>query len=153
MKDAAMRGLPLVLVVEDEWLLRDSIAAYLRAAEWGTLEASTGEAALSVLKAGNVDVVFTDIQLGGAVTGWDVASTFRTVLPAIPIIYASGHAHRPDLAVTQSLAALLVGLIVAPSRYDPIRNLVAAHRWAALVIDAMLESGAIDATAAEKARA
>ena len=77
MKDAAMRGLPLVLVVEDEWLLRDSIAAYLRAAEWGTLEASTGEAALSVL----VDVVFTDIQLGGAVTGWDVASTFRTVLP------------------------------------------------------------------------
>ena len=50
-------------------------------------------------------------------------------------------------------AALLVGLIQAPSRYDPIRNLVAAHRRAALVIDAMLESGAIDATVAEKARA
>ena len=104
MKDGAMRGFPLVLVVEDEWLVRDSIAAYLRAAEWDTLEASTGEAALSVLKAGTkVDVIFTDIQLGGAITGWDVASAFRTVLPAIPIIYASGHAHRPDLAVTQSL--------------------------------------------------
>ena len=55
--------------------------------------------------------------------------------------------------LTLAEAALLAGLIQAPSRYDPIRNLDAAHRRAALVIDAMLESGAIDATAAEKAKA
>jgi len=50
-------------------------------------------------------------------------------------------------------AALLAGLIQAPSRYDPVRNLDAAHRRAAVVIDAMLAAGAIDATAAEKAKA
>jgi penicillin-binding protein 1A len=49
-------------------------------------------------------------------------------------------------------AAMLAGLIQAPSRYDPIRNLDAAQRRAAVVIDTMLESGAIDARAAEKAK-
>jgi DNA-binding response OmpR family regulator len=38
-----MRGFPVVLIVEDEWLLRDSIAAHLRASQWCTLEARTGE--------------------------------------------------------------------------------------------------------------
>jgi 1A family penicillin-binding protein len=50
-------------------------------------------------------------------------------------------------------AALLAGLIQAPSRYDPVRNLDAAHRRGTLVIDAMLEAGAIDSRAAEKAKA
>jgi len=50
-------------------------------------------------------------------------------------------------------AALLAGLIQAPSRYDPVRNLNAAHRRGTLVIDAMLEVGAIDSRAAEKAKA
>jgi CheY-like chemotaxis protein len=60
-----MGGSPIVLIVEDEWLLRDCIAAHLRAARWRTLEARSGEAAVSVLEAGkHVDIVFTDIQLG-----------------------------------------------------------------------------------------
>ena len=50
-------------------------------------------------------------------------------------------------------AAMLAGLVQAPSRYNPIRNLGAARRRAAVVIDAMLENGAIDAKAAEKAKA
>ena len=48
---------------------------------------------------------------------------------------------------------MLAGLIQAPSRYDPLRNLDAAHRRAGAVIDAMLETGAIDAKAAERAKA
>ena len=55
--------------------------------------------------------------------------------------------------LTLAEAALLAGLIQAPSRYDPIRNLEAAHRRAAAVIDAMVETGAINASAAERAKA
>jgi len=56
-------------------------------------------------------------------------------------------------ALTLAEAALLAGLIQAPSRYDPARNLDAAQRRATAVIDAMLETGAIDAEAAEQAKA
>jgi penicillin-binding protein 1A len=50
-------------------------------------------------------------------------------------------------------AALLAGLIQAPSKYNPVRDMNAAQRRAAEVIDAMLDTGAIDAAAAEKAKA
>ena len=49
-------------------------------------------------------------------------------------------------------SAMLAGLIQAPSKYDPIRNLDAAQQRSAMVIDAMLEAGAIDAKAAAKAK-
>lgn len=55
--------------------------------------------------------------------------------------------------LTLAEAALLAGLIQAPSRYDPSRNLDAARRRAALVLDAMQETGAIDAREAERAKA
>ena len=99
-----MGGSPVVLVVEDDWLLRDWIADHLRAAQLWILEACTGEAAVALLDAGKrVDVVFTDIQLAGAMDGWDVGLRFRKVLPLIPVIYTSGNALRPELAVPKSL--------------------------------------------------
>jgi penicillin-binding protein 1A len=57
----------------------------------------------------------------------------------------------PDLTLAE--AALLAGLIQAPSRYDPVRHLGAAQRRAAFVIDAMAETGAIDAKSARQAKA
>ena len=54
--------------------------------------------------------------------------------------------------LTLSESAMLAGLIQAPSRYDPIRNLDAAHRRAALVLDAMVETGAIDTTSLRQVR-
>jgi len=50
-------------------------------------------------------------------------------------------------------AALLAGLIQAPSKYNPVRDLAAAQRRAATVIDAMAETGVIDAATAEGAKA
>src|SRR5687767_12158218 len=78
-------GAWVVLVVEDEWFLRDSIARHLRAARLDVLEAGTGELALSHLEAGrSIGLVFTDIQLGGRVTGWDVGARYRKAFPEIP---------------------------------------------------------------------
>jgi CheY-like chemotaxis protein len=99
-----MGGSPVVLVVENEWLLRDCIAAHLRAARLRTLEARSGEVAISLLEAGkHIDVVFTDIQLGGRINGWEVGEKFRKVLPQIPIIYTSGTTLRSELAVPKGL--------------------------------------------------
>jgi CheY-like chemotaxis protein len=60
----------LVLVVEDEWLLRDLVVKALRSAGCDVLEAGTAEVAIAYLQAGHcIDVVFTDIQLAGELTG------------------------------------------------------------------------------------
>jgi CheY-like chemotaxis protein len=99
-----MGDTPVILVVEDEWLLLDCIAAHLRAVRWQVLEARTGEAAIALLNAGeHVDVVVTDIELGGSINGWRVGERFRTILPQIAVIYTSGNAWPSAQAVPKSL--------------------------------------------------
>ena len=63
----------IVLVVEDEWLVRSDIVSELSAQGAQVLEASTGEAALNLFETDPVDVLFTDIELGGELNGWDIA--------------------------------------------------------------------------------
>jgi penicillin-binding protein 1A len=58
---------------------------------------------------------------------------------------------RPD-DLTLSEAALLAGLIKAPSRYNPIQNPDVAHLRAAVVLDAMVGHGVIARDAAEEAK-
>jgi penicillin-binding protein 1A len=56
-------------------------------------------------------------------------------------------------ALTLPQAAMLAGMIQSPSRTNPLQNLEGAQARAALVIDAMRETGAIDAKAAADAKA
>ena len=58
--------------------------------------------------------------------------------------------HAADLTVAEG--ALLAGLVKAPSNYAPTANLERATRRRAVVLQAMLESGAIDRDEFERAR-
>jgi CheY-like chemotaxis protein len=94
----------IVLVVEDEWLLRLAVAKALRDDGWSVIEAATGEGALGYLQAGQrVSLVVTDIQLGGDVDGWDIADAFRDRCSNLPIIYASGTSRKLDREVHGSV--------------------------------------------------
>jgi len=95
----------VILVVEDEWLLRDDVAGELRRAGWDVLEASTGEGALKLLKDydDQIDIVFTDIQLAGYLSGWDVAEAFRAKFPKRLVIYASGNSFDRRRRVSNSV--------------------------------------------------
>jgi len=94
--------LPCVLVIEDEWLLRLMIAEHLRQAGCTVVEATTGEEALAFLNGVQppIDVLFTDIQLGGRLSGWEVADAFRKSRPQIPVLYTSGQASRDPRSVS-----------------------------------------------------
>jgi CheY-like chemotaxis protein len=82
------------LVVEDEALVRCDIVESLQSDGWHVLETASGEMAIDFLAQHHVDVVFTDIQLAGVLSGWEVAEIARKVHPDIHVIYASGNA--PD---------------------------------------------------------
>jgi penicillin-binding protein 1A len=58
--------------------------------------------------------------------------------------------HLSELTLAE--AAMLAGLIQAPSRYEPTRNLDAARARAAVVLDTMVETGATDAKSAAAAK-
>lgn len=82
----------VVLVVEDEWLVRMEITDAFEDAGWSVLEASSGEEAVKFLDGqAIISVLVTDIRLTGALTGWDVADAFRAAQPTIPVIYATAN--------------------------------------------------------------
>jgi CheY-like chemotaxis protein len=82
---------PVVLVIEDELFLRLNIVSCLQEAGYAVVEAVTGEEAIALCHSDtSIDVVFTDVNLGGYASGWDVAECFRTVRPGVPVVYTSG---------------------------------------------------------------
>jgi len=93
-----------ILVVEDEPLPRMDLAEQLIAAGYEVCEASSGEEALAHLQNGQrIDVLITDIQLGGRVTGWDLAEKFRAAHARIPVVYTSGKPPDHDRKVSGSV--------------------------------------------------
>ncbi len=85
---------PQVMVVEDEYLVRDMIVYELEFAGFQVLQAGSAEEALAQLAdAGGIDLLFTDIRLPG-MDGWQLAETVRSRHSNIPGIYTSGYADR-----------------------------------------------------------
>jgi CheY-like chemotaxis protein len=94
----------LVLIVEDEVLLRTFVADEFRNAGWQVDEASSAEAAIQLMRDGRpIDIVFTDIQLAGQLSGWDVGEQCRDLREDVAIIYASGNAKDRSRRVAGSL--------------------------------------------------
>ena len=93
----------VILVVEDEWILRAAMAEELRSAGWEVVQTGTAEDAIAYVQAGyRVDAVVTDIRLAGRLTGWDVAEQVRGLRANVPIIYTSGSAVDPSRTVAGS---------------------------------------------------
>lgn len=111
---SAGRSAPaVILVVEDDWLLRQAMASEMRSAGWQVLEASTGEAALSLPEtAGQIDLVVTDIRLAGEMSGWEVAQGFRSRFSDLPVVYVSGNSVDNTRMVSRST---FLGKPCAPS--------------------------------------
>jgi CheY-like chemotaxis protein len=93
-----------VLVVEDDWLVREDMVLGLQQEGWIVLEADTGVGALKLLRETNtIDLLVTDIRLADAMTGWDVAEAVRASRPKIPVIYTSGNPDNNARRVPESI--------------------------------------------------
>ena len=90
---------PLVLVVEDEEIIRMLAADALLEAGFEVVEAAHGEAALAVLRerANDIQAVFTDVRMPGSIDGLELAETVSRQWPWVGLLVASGHA-RPGRA-------------------------------------------------------
>jgi CheY-like chemotaxis protein len=90
---SSFRPKPVALIVEDEWLVRVELATEFQDAGWKVLETSTGEGALALLRAEQrIDILITDVQLSGYLSGWDIAEAFRAEHAEMPVIYTTANA-------------------------------------------------------------
>jgi len=80
-----------ILVVEDETMISDLVAAALGARGFAVYAVPDAEAALRYLQSGSeIDLLFTDINLAGAMDGAALAERARAQRPELPIVYCSG---------------------------------------------------------------
>jgi CheY-like chemotaxis protein len=85
---------PVVLIVEDEFLLRMEAVDMIAAAGFEAIEAANADAAIEILEARrDIAVVFTDIQMPGSMDGLKLARAVRGRWPPIKIVATSGHVH------------------------------------------------------------
>jgi CheY-like chemotaxis protein len=94
----------VVLVVEDEIWVRLDVASCLEDAGYVVVEASTGETAIALCNSStSIDMVITDINLGGSTSGWDVAECLRSSRPNVRVVYTSEKSADPGRCVAGSV--------------------------------------------------
>jgi CheY-like chemotaxis protein len=85
-------ALPAILLVEDETLVRLHVADHLRSRGFRVYEAANGAEALDIAMVKTViDLVFSDVALPD-MDGFALARRIRADRPAVPVVFASGHA-------------------------------------------------------------
>ena len=105
---------PTVLLVEDEVLISHLVAASLSEHGFIVHETATADEALRYMHAGgDVDVLFTDVNLPGSMNGAELALRARKLRPDLPIVYASGRYQPTDIG------ALVPRSVFVSKPYDP----------------------------------
>ena len=120
--------IPVVLVVEDEVLVRAAAAHHLRQTGYEVLEAINADEALGLLQKVDVDVVLADIVMPGSMDGLGLIQWLRKHKPHTRTIVTSGSQQpssgfgmflsKPyrlidlDFCVGQALRALQMGAAV-----------------------------------------
>lgn len=88
--------MPRLLLVEDEFLIRMTLAEILADEGFEVVEAASGADALGGLEAAPPDIVLTDLNLPGGLDGFDVARAVRKVAGSVPVLFTSGEPIEPS---------------------------------------------------------
>lgn len=84
-------GKPVVLVVEDSPIIRMGAVDLVLSAGYEAIEACDADAAIRILEEReDIDLVFTDVQMPGAMDGIKLSHYIRDRWPPVKLIVASG---------------------------------------------------------------
>lgn len=83
-----------VLIVDDEWNMRNLIRIYLTKEGITTKEASTGHESLALLKQQNFDLILLDVMMPD-MDGWQVCKAVREV-SSVPILMLTARSETKD---------------------------------------------------------
>lgn len=81
----------VVLVVEDEVLIRMTAVDYVQQAGHTAIEASSADEAIQILEQRtDIDIVFSDVTMPGSMDGLKLISVIRKRWPPVRLILTSG---------------------------------------------------------------
>jgi two-component system, response regulator PdtaR len=87
-----------VLIVEDEFLVRNFLQIELEDAGYGVVLADNADVAIAILEARtDIHLVFTDIDMPGSMDGLKLAACVRDRWPPIHIIITTGNARPREI--------------------------------------------------------
>ena len=90
------QGKAVVLVVEDDFLIRANAADMVRDFGFEAIEAVDADDAISVLEGpAAISVVFTDIQMPGSMDGLRLIAVVRDRWPPVALLITSGQVSPP----------------------------------------------------------
>jgi 1A family penicillin-binding protein len=141
---AVVRNLKAGGVVEGGSTITQQLVKLLNGKDQRTFRRKLREAALAIAverKLSKDEILIrylNSIYFGAGVTGLPAAARF--------------YFDKPVNELTLEESVLLAGMIKAPSKLNPLRNIQAARQRAALVLDAMVASGKLTASRAEIAK-
>jgi CheY-like chemotaxis protein len=87
-----MGGDETVLIVEDDALVRRYVITQIESLGYTTLEAADAAEALAIIgNRGDIDLLFTDVIMPGAMNGRQLACEIKRRRPSIKVLYTSGY--------------------------------------------------------------
>jgi len=87
---------PVVLVVDDERVIADTLSIILSQSGFSTMTAYNGESALELARTNPPDLLISDVVMPG-MTGIDLAITVTQTIPGCKVLLFSGQAATVDL--------------------------------------------------------
>lgn len=82
----------LVLLAEDDAMVRDFVALQLSLLGYRVMEAATGQEALELLEQNqDVDLLFTDVVMSGGMSGPQLADAAHRIRLQLPVLFTSGY--------------------------------------------------------------
>ncbi len=87
-----LMGAERILLVDDDEIVRATVASMLRDLGYTVFTAASGAAALDLLRQGEpVDLLFTDVIMPGPIGGRKLAEMAREIDPGLKVIFTSGY--------------------------------------------------------------
>ncbi|WP_081159990.1 PAS domain S-box protein [Ensifer aridi] len=91
-KAALPQGTEKILLVEDNELVLNYVAAQLENLGYQVISARNGQEALDILRdIADIDLLFTDVIMPGGLNGGQLAEEARRLRPKIPVLFTSGY--------------------------------------------------------------
>jgi CheY-like chemotaxis protein len=88
----AVTGTEIVLVVDDDQIVRATVASMLEDFGYTVLLAQNGSEALAILESGTkVDLLFTDVVMPGTISGRQLAERAIETVPTLKVLFTSGY--------------------------------------------------------------
>jgi CheY-like chemotaxis protein len=118
-------GTPVILVVEDEAIVRMMAVSVAENAGFEALGAATADEAIKILESRlDIRLVFTDVNMPGSMDGLRLAHAVRNRWPPVELIVTSGRSHIRRMSCLNE-----AGSLPSHTTSTPYRRL--SRRWQA----------------------